>query len=95
MKNSHVDKCWRHAKGVYQTYPESSREDRLEQNAILALESIPLMMMRRFANHSLWFMDAYDCGLNGRQAAWASRKYRGHRVLPNDILEELGKEGIM
>ena len=40
-------------------------------------------------------MHAYDHGLNGRQAAWASRKYRRHRVLPNDILEELGKEGVM
>jgi len=40
-------------------------------------------------------MDAYGRGLNGRQAAWASRKYRGHRVLPNDIMEELGKKGIV
>ena len=41
------------------------------------------------------FMDAYDRGLNGKQAAWAARKYRGHRVLPSDIFEELGKEGIV
>ena len=52
-------------------------------------------MMRKFSNRSLRFMDAYGRGLNGRQAAWASRKYRGHRVLPNDIMEELGKKGIV
>ncbi len=51
---------------------------------ITALESIPISMMRKFSNR---FMDAYSRGLNGRQAAWASRKYRGHRVLPNDIME--------
>jgi hypothetical protein len=39
-------------------------------------------------------MDAYERGLNGRQAAWAARKYRGHRVLPEGIMEELGKKGI-
>ncbi len=60
-----IEQCWEHAKGVYRTYSESSRED------------------------------VYDRGLNGRQAAWVSRKYCRHRVLPNDILEELGKEGVM
>jgi hypothetical protein len=36
-------------------------------------------------------MDAYRKGLTGKQAAWANKKYRGHRVLPNDVLEELAK----
>jgi hypothetical protein len=89
-----IEQCWGRAKSIYRTYPESSREDRLEANTVSALESIPLSMMRKFANRSLRFMDAYKRGLNGRQAAWASRKYRGHRILPNDIMEELGKEGI-
>jgi hypothetical protein len=40
-------------------------------------------------------MDAYDCRLNGKQAAWAARKYWGHRVLPPDIFEELEKEGVV
>ena len=39
-------------------------------------------------------MDAYERGLDGRQAAWAARKYRGHQVLPESILDELEKEGI-
>jgi hypothetical protein len=30
-----------------------------------------------------------------RQAAWAARKYRGHRVLPPDIFEELEKKGVV
>ena len=32
----------------------------------------------RFANRSHRFMDAYARGLNGQQAAWAARKYKGH-----------------
>ena len=39
-------------------------------------------------------MDAYQKGLNGRQAAWAAKKYRGHRTLPDTILEELDEAGI-
>ena len=52
-------------------------------------------MMRKFATRSRRFLDAYDRGLNGKQAAWAARKYRGHRVLPQDIMDELGKEGLI
>ena len=73
-----IEQCWGRAKSIYRTYPESSREDQLEANTILAIESIPLSMMQKFAKCSLRFMDAYSRGLNGRQAAWASRKYRGH-----------------
>jgi hypothetical protein len=39
-------------------------------------------------------MDAYRKGLDGKQAAWALRKYRGHRVLPQGIIEALGKAGL-
>ena len=39
-------------------------------------------------------MDAYKRGLTGKQAVWASKKYRGHRVLPNTILEELEQAGL-
>lgn len=40
-------------------------------------------------------MDAYETGLSGKQAAWASKKYRGHRVLPETILNELEKANIL
>ncbi|KAI6124621.1 hypothetical protein EDD17DRAFT_1468938, partial [Pisolithus thermaeus] len=41
-----------------------------------------------FANRSTRFISAYQLGLNGMQAAWAVKKYRGHRVLPESILRE-------
>lgn len=33
-------------------------------------------------------MDAYRKGLTGAQAAWAAKKYHGHRTLPHNILAE-------
>jgi hypothetical protein len=56
---------------------------------------IPLPTMRRFANRSHRFMDAYSHGLNGRQAVWATKKYRGHRTLPHSIMDELEKANIV
>ena len=58
----------------------------------MALDSVPLVSMCRFATQSWHFMDGYQQGLNGKQAAWASKKYQGHRVLPETILEEIELE---
>ena len=44
--------------------------------------------------HSLHFMDAYHKGLNGKQAAFAVRKYCGHRTLPLSIFDDLEKAHI-
>lgn len=43
----------------------------------------------RYANRSSRFIDAYHKGLNGSQAAWASKRYRGHRILPPSFLQDL------
>ncbi|KAG2036682.1 hypothetical protein BDR03DRAFT_865592 [Suillus americanus] len=53
------------------------------------------MELRRFAMRSRRFMDAYHKGLNGKQAAWAVKKYHGHRVLPDSILTELDEANIV
>lgn len=90
-----IEQCWGRAKSVYRTYPPSSREDHLEENTIRSLESIPLSMMRKFANRSFRFISAYDYGLNGKQAVWAAKKYKGHRVLPGKIIEEVIEGGII
>ncbi|KAJ7445346.1 hypothetical protein B0H11DRAFT_1746798 [Mycena galericulata] len=57
--------------------------------------SIPKLNSARFANRSERFMDAYNIGLNGSQAAWAARKYRGHRTLQEWIWDELEAAGLM
>ena len=53
-----------------------------------------LIILNRFATRACRFMDAYQKGLTGKQAAWAAKKYRGHRVLPAGILDALDKAGI-
>ena len=57
--------------------------------------NVSLVHGNQFATRSHRFMDAYEQGLNGRQAAWAARKYRGHRVLPVSIMKDLEKAGIV
>ena len=41
-----------------------------------------------FATRARRFIDAYAKGLQGKGAAWAAKKYRGHRVLSESILAE-------
>ena len=48
----------------------------------------------RFSTRSCRFMDAYERGLNGKQAAWASKKYSSHQVLPEFIIMELDEANI-
>jgi hypothetical protein len=45
-----------------------------------------------FLHDILNFVDAYRHGLNGDEAAWANKRYRGHRVLPPNIVEEIQEE---
>ncbi|THV05625.1 hypothetical protein K435DRAFT_816328 [Dendrothele bispora CBS 962.96] len=89
-----IEQCWGYAKRLYRFYPESSREQDLERNALECLDKVPLESIRRFFNRSHKFMDAYSKGLNGRQAAWAARKYRGHRVLPASLMADMEKENM-
>ncbi|KAJ7899617.1 hypothetical protein B0H14DRAFT_2331679 [Mycena olivaceomarginata] len=35
------------------------------------------------------FADAYFHGLNGADAAWANKKYHGHRTLPPSYRDDL------
>ncbi|KAG2056618.1 hypothetical protein BDR06DRAFT_850242, partial [Suillus hirtellus] len=84
-----IEQCWGFAKQIYRTYPMSTKDSDLEINVVNALDSVPIASMRRFAIRSWHFMDAYHKGLNGSQAAWAAKKYCGHRVLPDSILTEL------
>lgn len=40
-------------------------------------------------------MDVYIHNLDGRQAAWAVKKYRGHRVLPETLMDDLEKDNML
>jgi hypothetical protein len=45
-----------------------------------------------YANRAARFIDAYEQGLTGPEAAWANRKYHGHRTLPHSMLEKIRTE---
>ena len=40
-------------------------------------------------------MDAYARRLNEKQAAWAARKYKGHRVLPESLMRDLDAAKVL
>jgi hypothetical protein len=48
-----------------------------------------LIPMSRYANRAARFISAYSQGLSGPEAAWANKKYHGHRTLPPSIAAEL------
>ena len=47
--------------------------------------------LSRFSTRTWRFVDAYHVGLSGARAAWASRVYRGHRMFPENIVQEAEK----
>ncbi|KIO30087.1 hypothetical protein M407DRAFT_69583 [Tulasnella calospora MUT 4182] len=84
-----IEQCWGKAKYEYCMYTMPKTEVELERNVRMALDSVTVPMMRRFANRSARFMDAYRKGLLGAEAAWANKKYRGHCVLPHNVILEI------
>jgi len=43
-------------------------------------------LSNRYANRCAQFIHVYASGLNGPEAAWANRRYHGHRTLPADMM---------
>lgn len=54
-----------------------------------AMDQVPLHQIRRFARGAMRYMDAYRNKLTAEQAAWATKIYKRHRVIPKDLLQEL------
>src|SRR5262249_3253792 len=77
-----IEMVWGFAKRVYREFPESSSEELLERNTLVALNAVPLSSIRHFVLRAQRYGDVYRRGLTGAEAAWAARKYRGHRLLP-------------
>ncbi|KAJ7290992.1 hypothetical protein C8J57DRAFT_1586298 [Mycena rebaudengoi] len=87
-----IEQCWGYAKRLYCLNPESSREDALVRNTLEALDAVLIVSMRRFANRSQRFIDAYDQGATGTLAAWAVRKFPGHRMIPIRLMNDMERE---
>ncbi|KAF9500718.1 hypothetical protein BDN71DRAFT_1427169 [Pleurotus eryngii] len=87
-----IKQCWGYAKRIYCELPVLSKEAELEKNVIAALDSVPLKSMRRYAWRSWWFMMFYGWGLDRKLAAWASKKYWGHHVITEALMETIDRE---
>ena len=51
-----------------------------------------LILFLRYANRSAHFISAYSQGLDGGEAAWANKKYHGHRTLPASLINAVHTE---
>ncbi|TFK16561.1 hypothetical protein FA15DRAFT_742089, partial [Coprinopsis marcescibilis] len=89
-----IEMCWGRAKYWYRRNPSSSKDEDLERNMLSALDSVTQAEIRRYSRRCRRFLDAYHVGLSGKQAAWASKKYRGHRVLPKTLMGDLEDAGM-
>ena len=69
---------WGWAKHRYRDV-HKDRFDAAKRIARESLNACPVDVVRRFFNHSWWFMDAYRQGLMGKAAEWAVRKQKAHR----------------
>ncbi|KAF8884751.1 hypothetical protein CPB84DRAFT_151904 [Gymnopilus junonius] len=87
-----IEQYWGAAKLVYRSTPKTHDMKEMEENIKNALDSVPLLQIQRYANRAARFISAYVQGLSGPEAAWANRKYHGHRTLPPDIASKLKKE---
>jgi hypothetical protein len=54
--------------------------------------SLKLDYLISYVNRAARFISAYGQWLSGPEAAWADRKYHGHRTLPPDMALKLEKE---
>ena len=55
------------------------------------LESIDMIMIRKFARKVWHYMDLYMNGITGKLAEYAAKKYKSHCYIPDYVLEELNK----
>jgi hypothetical protein len=65
----------------------------LQNRVPASLDSIPIERIRRWFRLAERFRDAYKRGLTGRLADFATRKYRSHRRMPDNlVVAELQEE---
>ncbi|KAL1749625.1 hypothetical protein FB107DRAFT_225179 [Schizophyllum commune] len=84
-----IEQYWGAAKFAYRVARRSTNIDEMESKMLSSLDDVPLLQIRRYANRSARFIHAYTEGLSGAQAAWANRKYHGHRTLPPNVMAEV------
>ena len=86
-----IEQCWGYSKRIYGQYPISSKEDDLEHNVLkvlLCAAGIYVQVCNLIAVLHGWLL----VGFEWETGHMASKKYGGHRVLPETIMEEIELE---
>ncbi|KIM88188.1 hypothetical protein PILCRDRAFT_95554 [Piloderma croceum F 1598] len=86
-----IEQYWGTVKFCYRSSPKTADMDAMECNVLTCLDDVPLLQIKHYANRSARFISAYSQGLLGTEAAWANRKYHGHRTLPPSMIAEVKK----
>ncbi len=63
----------------------------LQEIVSRALDSINLITIHRFARKTWWYMNLYRHKITGKLVKYAIKKYKSHRKIPENVLEELNK----
>ena len=63
----------------------------LQRVVPVALESVDIILIRKFARKAWRYMDLYRNGITGKLAEYAAKKYKSHRCIPDYVLVELNK----
>uniref|UniRef100_U9U851 Uncharacterized protein n=1 Tax=Rhizophagus irregularis (strain DAOM 181602 / DAOM 197198 / MUCL 43194) TaxID=747089 RepID=U9U851_RHIID len=66
----------------------------LQKTVPLGLDSVNLTTIRKFARKTWHYMDIYRKEIEGKLAEYAVKKYKSHRHVLDNILEELNKVEI-
>ncbi|CAA7267960.1 unnamed protein product [Cyclocybe aegerita] len=87
-----IEQYWGAAKLRYQNSPKTTDIKEMERNVLACLDDVPDVSIKQYANRAARFINAYFQGLTGPEAAWANRKYHGHRTLPASVVAKLKEE---
>jgi len=63
----------------------------LQENIPRAFDSISLKQIRKYALRSVKYMECYRKGLTVLQAEYALKRYKSHRRIPDNIMEEIDR----
>ncbi|KAJ7059975.1 hypothetical protein C8F01DRAFT_1084402 [Mycena amicta] len=84
-----IEMYWGAAKAIYRKTDKTKTIDEMEDNMRKALDAVPQLSILRYANRAARFISAYAGGLNGEELAYVQRKYKGHRMLPQFMINEV------
>lgn len=61
----------------------------LQKTVPEALDSVPLITIRKFARKSWKYIDIYNKGVTGKLAEFAAKKYKSHRHVSDEVYNEI------